>query len=149
MSRMLNFYPMKFKDAIHVVAAYQDFMMYEGVPEGLHRDGSPKEKVQKIMDINRKMRVKDTWSKDGHPNENPAEPLGVNLLKRGVEVLMNRTGVDDRVWPWAYLYFSDINNICATPNLEWKTPISVHHGYTPDLCFPLLSVLGANLLQDR
>src|SRR5210317_1186406 len=138
MSRMINFYPMKSKEAVHVVAAYQDFMRYEGVPEGLHRDGAPEEKVQKIMDINREMRVKDTWSEAGHPNEIPAEALGVNPLKRGVEVLMNRTGADDRVWPWAYMYFSDINNICSTPILGWKTPVSVHHGYTPDISSFLL-----------
>src|SRR5210317_1835488 len=138
MSRMINFYPMKSKEVVHVVAAYQDFMRYEGVPEGLHRDAAPEEKVQKILDINREMRVKDTWSKAGHPNENPAEALGVNPLMRGVEVLMNRTGADDRVWPWAYMYFSDINNICATPILGWKTPILVHHGYTPDISAYLL-----------
>ena len=51
---------------------------------------------------------------------------------------MNRTGADDRVWPWAYMYFSDINNICATPILGWKTPISVCHGYTPDISAYLL-----------
>src|SRR5210317_958837 len=92
MSRMLNFYPMKFKEEVHVVTAYQNFMRYEGVPEGLHRDGAPEQKVQKIMDINREMRVKDTWSEAGYPNENPAEALGLNLLKRGFEVLMNKTG---------------------------------------------------------
>ena len=57
------------------MAAYQDFMRYEGVPEGLHRDGAPEKKVQKIMDINREIRVKDTWSKAGHPNKNPVEAL--------------------------------------------------------------------------
>src|SRR5210317_2074604 len=31
------------------------------------------------------------------------------------------------------MYFSDINNICATPILGWKTPISVCHGYKPDI----------------
>src|SRR5210317_1144938 len=98
---MINFYPMKSKEAVYVVAAYQDSMRYEGVPEGLHRDGAPEEKVQKIMDIIREMRVKDTWSKAGHPNGNPVEAIGVNQFKRGVEVLMNRTGADHRVWPWA------------------------------------------------
>src|SRR5210317_1951086 len=138
MSRMINFYPMKSKAAVHVVAAYQDIMRYVGILEGLHKDRTPEAKVQKIMDINREMRVKDTWSKAGHPNENPAEALGVNPLKRGVEVLMNRTGADDRVWTWAYMYFSDINNICATPILGWKTPISVRHGSTLDISAYLL-----------
>src|SRR5210317_2348778 len=36
------------------------------------------------------------------------------------------------------MYFSDINNICATPILGWETPISVRHGYTVDISVYLL-----------
>ena len=80
MSRMINFYPMKSKEATNIVAAYQDLMRYEEVQQGLHRDGASEEKVQKIIDINREMKVKDTWSEPHHPNENPVEALGVNPL---------------------------------------------------------------------
>ena len=43
---------MKSKEAIHVVAACQDFMRHEGVSEALCRDAAPEQKVQKIMEIN-------------------------------------------------------------------------------------------------
>ena len=132
-SRMLNLYPMPFKASVHIIKAYQDFMRYEGVPEGLHRDLAPEQKVEKIIQLNREMMVKDTWAEAGHPNENPAEALGVQPLKRGVQVLMNRTGQHAESWPWAYKYISQVNNICSTPVLGWKTPISVCHGYTPDI----------------
>ena len=46
---------------------------------------------------------------------------------------MNRTGAYDSLWSCALKYIADINNICATPVLGWKTPISVQHGYTPDI----------------
>ena len=90
---------MKSKEATNIVAAYQDFMRYEGIPQCLHRDGASEEKVQKIIDINREMKVKDTWSEQHHPNENPVEALGVNPLKRGVKAIMNRTGAYDSLWP--------------------------------------------------
>ena len=81
-SRMINVYGMKSKEANNILAAYQDFMRYEGVPVELHRDAAPEEKIEKIIELNRKMRVKDTWSEPGHPNQNPAEALGVKPLKR-------------------------------------------------------------------
>ena len=133
MSRMINVYPMPSKAHGYVLKAYQDFMRYEGVPEGLHRDLAPEEKVGKIIDINRGMMVKDTWSGQGHPNQNPAEALGVKPLKTGTEQLMNRTGAPPGAWPWAQKYIADVNNHCSTPFHGWKTPISVRHGYTPDI----------------
>ena len=121
------------KAAGYVLKAYQDFMRYEGVPEGLHRDLAPEEKVEKIINLNREMMVKDTWAEPGHPNQNPAEALGVKPLKTGTEHLMNRTGAPPGAWPWAQQYIADINNHCATPVHGWKTPISIRHGYTPDI----------------
>ena len=46
---------------------------------------------------------------------------------------MDRTGVIDTVWPWAHMHWADIDNICVTPTLDWKTPISIQHGYTSDI----------------
>ena len=133
MSLMINFYPMPSKASGYILKTYQDFMRTEGVPEGLHRDLAPEEKVDKIIDLNREMMVKDTWAEAGHPNENPVEALGVKPLKLGAQALMNRTGAPNGAWPWAYEHIAEINNICATPALGWKTPISVRHGYTPDI----------------
>ena len=57
MSKMINLYPMYSKEKTHIVNAYKDFMQYEGIPEGLHRDLTPEQKVDDIIDINRTMRV--------------------------------------------------------------------------------------------
>ena len=46
---------------------------------------------------------------------------------------MNRTGAASGAWPWAHKYIASVNNVCATPVHGWKTPISVQHGYTPDV----------------
>ena len=77
--------------------------------------------------------VKDTWAERAHPNQNPVEALAVKPLKQGLEQLLHRTGAPPGAWPWALKYISDINNHCATPIHGWKTPISVRHGYTPDI----------------
>ena len=114
-SRMINFYPMKSKEGNNIIVAYQDFMRYEGVPEGLHRDMAPEEKVDKIIDLNRNMKVRDTFVGPGHPNQNPAESLGVKVIKIGAEAIMNRTGAPKEAWPWVHKYIADIHNRTATP----------------------------------
>jgi len=132
-SRMTNVYPMPSKASGHILKAYQDFMRYEGVPECLHRDLSNEQKVASIIDLNRDMRVKDTWSEPDHPNQNFVEALGIKPLKLGAENIMNRTGADPGSWPWVHKYICDINNHCASPFLSWKCPIQVRHGRTPDI----------------
>ena len=132
-SRMMTFHPLRSHNGGSTTASCQDFMCCEGVPSGLHRDASPEQKCTIITDVNGNMMVKEKLSELGHPNENPAEALGVNPLKRGVQALMDRTGALDIVWPWAHTCWCNINNICATPVLDWKTPILVHHGCTPDI----------------
>ena len=46
---------------------------------------------------------------------------------------MNQTGAPDEAWPWACKYIAQVNNICATLVHGSKTPISICHGYTPDI----------------
>ena len=69
MSCMINVYPMPSKASTHIYKAYQDFMRYEGVPEGLHRDLPPKENTEKILQLNRDMMVKGTYPEAGHPQQ--------------------------------------------------------------------------------
>ena len=89
MSWMLNIYPMPSKAGMHILKAYQDFMRYEGIPETLHQDKAPEQKTRDIIDLNRKMRVADSWSEPGHPTQNFVESLGVKPIKRGAEAIMN------------------------------------------------------------
>ena len=51
----------------------------------------------------------------------------------GAEGLRIRTGAPDHLWPLMHEYLADINNHCATPFLNWRTPIEKRHGYTPDI----------------
>ena len=47
LSDMLNFHQMFSKASGHIVHSYQDFLRYEGVPLGLHRDKAPEESTEK------------------------------------------------------------------------------------------------------
>ena len=69
------------------------------------------------------MMVRDTFSEAGHPNQNPAEALGVKPLNQGAEQLMNRTGSVHGAWPCAHKHIASVNNHCETPVHDWKTPI--------------------------
>ena len=64
---MLNVYHIPSKESVNIVKVYQDFIWYEGVPETFHRDLAPEQKSERIIDINRRMIVKDTWSEVGYP----------------------------------------------------------------------------------
>ena len=127
MSRCLNVYHMPSNKSGNILKAYQDFMRYEGVPEGLHRDLAPEQKIDKIIQINRDMKVKDTWSEARHSNQNPTEQGGVRILKAGVDGLLDRTGALPETWPWAYSYIADINNHYVSRFLGWRTPIEKKH----------------------
>ena len=96
-SRMLNIYHMPSKESVHIFKAYQDFMRYEGVPNTLHRDMAPEQKTQDIIDINRRMIVKDTWAEPGYPEQNPVEQGGVRILKSAADVIITRTGAKEKV----------------------------------------------------
>ena len=138
MSRMINVYHMPSKESIHIVKAYQDFMRYEGVPHSLHRDLAPEQKTDEILELNRKMIVKDTWSEAGIPEQNPVEQGGVRILKNAADIIIQRTGAIPESWPWVYNYIADVNNHCASKIINWKTPIEKRHGYTPDISALLL-----------
>ena len=115
------------REKTHIVNAYKDFVQYEGISEGLHRDLAPEQKVDDIIDINRTMRVQDTFSEAGNPNQNPAEAMEVKITRQGAEGLMNRCGAPNNVWTYSHKYIADINNHCTSSFLGWKTPISKRH----------------------
>ena len=121
------------KAGTHIVKAYKGFMRNEGVPACLHRDDSKGQKTFAITDLNRDYMVKDSFSEPYHPNQNPAESLGVKTIKTGAQAIMDRTGAKPYVWPFVHKYIADVHNHCSSPMLNWKTPISVRHGYTLDI----------------
>mmetsp|Transcript_25367 Transcript_25367/g.25711 ORF Transcript_25367/g.25711 Transcript_25367/m.25711 type:complete len:91 (+) Transcript_25367:55-327(+) len=73
----MNIYHMPSNKSGRIVKAYQDFMRYEGVPETLHRDLAPEQKIEDIIQLNRDMRVRNICSEARHPNQNPVKQGGI------------------------------------------------------------------------
>lgn len=67
-------------------------MRYEDVPQCLHQDLAPEQKIDNIIQLSRDMRVKNTWSEDRHHNQNPVEQGGVRILKVGGAGILDQTG---------------------------------------------------------
>ena len=99
----------------------------------MHRDYAPEQKIQELVNLNRDYMVRDSFAEPYHPNQNPAESLGVKVIKTAARMIMNRTGAKAEVWPFAHKYIADVHNHCSSPMLNWKTPIAIRHGYTPDI----------------
>ena len=57
---MINPYAMPLHNKLNVVKSYEDFMRQEGVSQCLHRDLSPKQKVDEIIKKSYKMRITDS-----------------------------------------------------------------------------------------
>ena len=82
--------------------------------------------------------VKDSFAEVDDPNQNPGETMGVKIIKQGAEAVMNYFAAPNNMWPYAHLYVANVNNVCTSPFLKWKTPISRRHGYAPDISVYLL-----------
>ena len=59
--------------------------------------------------------VKDSWFETIHPNHNPAELLGVKIIKQGSEVIMNMAGIKENYWPLIHQYIAYIDNNRESP----------------------------------
>ena len=65
--------------------------------------------------------------------QNPAEIKGIKNLKAQVQVLMDRVGAPAKLWFCCEKYLCEIHNHCAHPGNDWKSPIQVSKGDTPDI----------------
>ena len=54
-------------------------------------------------------------------------------MKETSLTLMDRLGVPAPLWFYTILYLADMHNICADKSLNWKSPLSVCTGVTPDI----------------
>ena len=46
---------------------------------------------------------------------------------------MDHLGIPAPLWYYMLKYLADIHNICADKTLNWKTPLSLRTGVTPDI----------------
>jgi hypothetical protein len=130
-SHNINIYGIHSKSDFHKV--YRDFIREHGAPAVLRRDNAHEENTLAVQETHRELLIKDEFIEPKHPQQNPVESRAIKWLKETSLVMMNRLGVPAPMWFYMSKYLADIHNICADKTLNWKTPIFVRTGVTPDI----------------
>jgi hypothetical protein len=94
-SKMLYVAGMKFE--LEFADVYLDFIRKYGIPSAFQIDNAKSELSQGIKDIHKDLIIVDQWTEPHSPWHNPAELNGVKYLKSHGQVLLDRTGLPDKL----------------------------------------------------
>ena len=83
-------------------------------------------------DLMRKYWVKDQSTEPYHSSQNPFEKAFATH-KDKIERIMIDSGCDPRAWFKAACHVADVSNHTAVKSLEYRTPIKIRDGETPDI----------------
>ena len=114
------------------VNTLEDNIRYRGAMDKLISDRAQVEISKKVNDILRNYRIEDWQSEPHHQHQNFAERR-YQMVKSYVNLIMNRTGAIPSTWLLCLQYVCFLLNHLASELLNWRTPIEVLSGSTPDL----------------
>lgn len=113
------------------VTTLEDVIRDRGAPERLISDRAQVEIGRHVQDILRTYMIGD-WQSEPHcQHQNPAERR-YQVAKRLTNTILNRTGAPASMWLLALQYAATILNLSATQSLQWRIPLAVLTGQTPD-----------------
>ena len=115
----------------------QDFIRKWGAPDALLSDNAQEQTSRTVKRILREYGIMAMYTEPHHPNQNPAERR-IQDVKKMSNVIMDRTDSPADLWYLSVEYSAYLLNHLANETLDWKTPIEVATGETPDI---------SNLLQ--
>ena len=115
----------------------QDFIIKWGAPNCLFSDGAKAEFSKNVKRILREYGIRSHRSEPYHQNQNLAERR-IQDVKMLSNTILDRTNSPEDLWFLATEYSAYLLNHLAVRTLNWKTPIEVATGETPDI---------SNLLQ--
>ena len=118
------------------VNTLEDNIRYRGAMDKLISDRAQVEISKKVNDILRNYCIEDWQSEPHHQHQNIAERK-YQVMKSFVNNIMNRTGAIAGAWLLCLQYVCFLLNHLAVPSLDWRTPMEVLNGSTPDIS-PLL-----------
>ena len=110
----------------------QDNVRKRGAMSKLVSDSATSETSKAVQDYLRWLVIDDWQSEPYRQNHNPAERRYQDI-KRLANTILDRTGAPNNLWLLALRYASFVYNHTAVKSLDWKTPISVLTGITPDI----------------
>jgi hypothetical protein len=134
-STVCDVYPLKTEKAF--VNTLQDVIRRRGAPSKLVSDRAQVEISGRVQDILRNLIIGDWQSEPHQQHQNPAERKYQDV-KRMANTIMDRTGSPPYTWLLALTYVCFVLNFTASAALNWRTPVEVLTGSTPDIS-PLLS----------
>lgn len=109
-----------------------DIIRFRGAPTRLISDSAQVEISKEIEDILRTYMTGAWQSEPYHQHQNPAERR-FQTLKQDVNRVLDRTGAPDDCWLLALQYVCFIRNRVAHESLDWRAPLEVLLGVTPDI----------------
>ena len=110
----------------------RDVIREYGAPIALFSDNAKSETSKAVKDILRMYNIKDMQCEPHHPNQNPAEQR-IGVIKRTTNHVMSRTNCPSNLWFNCVRYVTMVLNHVAIKRLDWKTPVEVAFGVTPDI----------------
>ena len=114
------------------VNTLEDNIRFRGAMDKLISDRAQVEISKKVKDILRNYCIEDWQSEPHHQQQNFAERK-YQVVKSYVNNIMNRTGAWPGLWLLCLKYVCFLLNHLATATLQWRTPMEVLHGSTPDV----------------
>ena len=129
-SLVSDVYPIKTDQQF--VNTLEDNIRCRGAMDKLISDGAKAETSKRAHDILRQLCIEDWQSEPGYQHQNNAERRW-GVIKAQVNLLLKRTRAPANTWFLALQYVCYILNRIATPSLNWRTPLEVLDGETPDI----------------
>ena len=129
-SLLADVYPMKTDRQF--VNALEDNIRARGAMDMLISDRAQAEISSKIKDILRAYRIKDWQSEPMHQHQNPCETR-YRTIKEYTNNIMNKTGTPASCWFLCLEYVCYLLNHLSSEVLDWRTPLEVALGSTPDI----------------
>jgi hypothetical protein len=134
-STVCDVYPLKTEKAF--VNTLQDVIQRHGAPSKLVSNCTQVEISGRVKDILRSLIIGNWQSEPHQQHQNPAERKYQDV-KRLSNTIMDRTGLPPQTWLLVLMYVCFVLNFTASATLNWRTPIEILTGFTPDIS-PLLS----------
>jgi hypothetical protein len=134
-STVCDVYPLKTEKAF--VNTLQDVIRRRGAPSKLVSNHAKVKISSRVKDILRSLIIGDWQSEPHQQHQSPAEQ-NYQDVKRMANTIMDRTGLPPQTWLLALMYVCFVLNFTASASLNWRTPMEILTGSTPDIS-PLLS----------
>ena len=109
-----------------------DVIRKRGAMDTLMSDSAKVQISEKVKDILRYMCIKDWQSEPGFQHQNFCERRYQNV-KHNTQNLMNKMNLPGFMWLLTITYVAFVMNHTAVESLDWRTPIEVLTGNTPDI----------------